>query len=88
MTPKPIKIETEECFVIKSSNTGLYLVGHPLTCYPFWRNNLDDAIRQYSFKTKKECEECICELIYKYNFIKEFMPFPEIAFRLKARLNY
>ena len=80
------RIETEQCYVIKSHKTGLYLVGHPLTCRPFWRDSLDDAIRQYSFKTRKDCEDCILVLEHNYNFIKEFQPFPEPANRLKEVL--
>ena len=71
--PKPSKIETEECFVIKCIN-GEYIIGEPMLMGGnFHSFDICIAIRQFSFKTYKDCENHILYMEQRYsNWIKQW----------------
>lgn len=83
--PKPSRIETEECFVIKSLATGEYIIGHPfLIGANFHSKDIETAIRQFSFRTREECERMILDIeIRCCDAIKQWRMFPHPALKIK-----
>lgn len=83
--PKPGRIETEECFVIKSLATGEYIIGHPYFIgVNFHSKDIETAIRQFSFRTREKCEEMIIDIEMRCCVeIKQWQMFPQPALKIK-----